>query len=292
MLNLTTAALQYARRGWHVLPLHTPKNGRCSCGDSACDHIGKHPRVARWHVVASCDPALIVNWWRLWPDANLGILTGRKSNLLVLDSDKGGAATIMAHGGFSETPTVRTSSGEHYYFEHPGFAISNAVRVLPGLDIRSDNGLVVAPPSLHVSGHRYEWRGASARPMYPPDWLISAYVQNRATPAPAPASPPPSPSQGGISSPYALSALRGEVGKLERAPAGMRNDQLNRAAFALGTLVGAGELDELFTIGELTEAGIATGLHPTEVARTIRSGLAAGIRKPRTVEPPAKPKER
>lgn len=292
MHNITTA-LQYARRGWYVLPLHTPKNGQCSCGDSACDHIGKHPRVCRWQTVASCDPTLIANWWRLWPNANIGILTGRKSNLLVLDSDEGGAATIATNGGFDATPAVSTGHGQHFYFTHPGFAISNAVRFLPGLDIRSDGGLVVAPPSIHVSEQQYKWTVASDRAIYPPAWLLDAYVQTRVAPAPTPQSDPtPSPAQGGASSPYALSALRGEVGKLERASSGMRNNQLNRAAFALGTLVGAGELDELFTIGELTSAGIATGLHPIEVARTIRSGLRAGILRPRQVAPPARPKER
>jgi hypothetical protein len=41
---LLTSALDYARRGWPVFPLHHPVNGHCSCGKSDCSNIGKHPR--------------------------------------------------------------------------------------------------------------------------------------------------------------------------------------------------------------------------------------------------------
>ena len=34
------AALWYAKRGWKVLPVHFPTEGRCSCGNVACDRIG------------------------------------------------------------------------------------------------------------------------------------------------------------------------------------------------------------------------------------------------------------
>ena len=36
-------ALEYADRGWPVLPLHTPVGDKCSCGDPDCSSIGKHP---------------------------------------------------------------------------------------------------------------------------------------------------------------------------------------------------------------------------------------------------------
>ena len=48
--------------------------------------------------------------------------------------------------------------GRHLYFQHPGIAVRNAVGTLgPGLDVRGDGGLIVAPPSRHQSGRGYAW---------------------------------------------------------------------------------------------------------------------------------------
>ncbi|MBC7293053.1 MAG: bifunctional DNA primase/polymerase, partial [Thermoleophilia bacterium] len=66
--------------------------------------------------------------------------------------------------------------GVHYFYQHPGGQVANAVKFLPGLDIRADGGYVVAPPSLHASGRRYEWAsGLSPNEveLAPcPSWLI------------------------------------------------------------------------------------------------------------------------
>ena len=82
------AALWYAsKRGWHVLPLHTPQpEGSCSCGDPDCDGIGKHPRIKKWNETATTDPAKIRAWWHKWPDANVGIACGL-SRLVCVDLD-------------------------------------------------------------------------------------------------------------------------------------------------------------------------------------------------------------
>jgi hypothetical protein len=65
---------------------------------------------------------------------------------------------------------------------------------------------------------------------------------------------------------------------------GCRNDTLNRAAFALGRLVGAGLLDEASVRHELTAAARYAGLGRDETTRTIRSGLTAGRRRALPVE--------
>jgi len=40
------AALDYSKRGWPVIPLHSIKSdGRCSCGSETCSSQGKHPRT-------------------------------------------------------------------------------------------------------------------------------------------------------------------------------------------------------------------------------------------------------
>jgi hypothetical protein len=90
---------------------------------------------------------------------------------------------------------------------------------------------------------------------------------------------------------WARAALRGELERLGAAPEGTRNHTLNRVAFRLGQLVGAGHLDEADLAARLVAAGVAVGLGPGEVAATVRSGLAAGRaspRGPRRLDPPAR----
>jgi Bifunctional DNA primase/polymerase, N-terminal len=82
------AALAACTRGWSVLPMHTAVNGRCSCRDPACPAPGKHPRIvweAFTRVRAGTDE--IERWWRRWPQANVGVVTGTVSDLVVLDID-------------------------------------------------------------------------------------------------------------------------------------------------------------------------------------------------------------
>lgn len=80
---------------------------------------------------------------------------------------------------------------------------------------------------------------------------------------------------------YAQTALAREIDQLRATGEGGRNDQLNVAAFSLGTLVGAGILDEAQAIQELTDAAQAIGLEADEIRDTVRSGLAGGKQKPR-----------
>ena len=79
---------------------------------------------------------------------------------------------------------------------------------------------------------------------------------------------------------YGRAALTAECERVASAPVGTRNDTLNRAAFALGRLVGAGLLDQGDVVRELDAAARRCGLGRAEIRRTIRSGLTAGRRSP------------
>ena len=176
-LDMLTAALWYARSNWHVIPLHEPlfdAGGRCSgCTCEAwqrqngkpayvCPTPGKHPRIRDWDNKASTDPAQVRQWWQRWPTANIGIAAG-PSNLVVVDKDTyqevagDGILTIAD----SETVTSLTGGGgEHLIYRHPesGPPLRNDDKALPTwVNIRAHGGQFVAPPSLHKSGHRYEW---------------------------------------------------------------------------------------------------------------------------------------
>ena len=84
-------ALKYANLGWPIVPLHSPRpDGSCSCqGGGNCTSPGKHPRIVtgKNHDHASIDPELIQEWWRKWPNANVGVITGERSGIVLVDVD-------------------------------------------------------------------------------------------------------------------------------------------------------------------------------------------------------------
>ena len=70
-------ALEYAGCGLAVFPVYGVADGVCDCGYSDCSSPGKHPRVAGGFKVATSDIQTITEWWTTYPNANIGIATGR-----------------------------------------------------------------------------------------------------------------------------------------------------------------------------------------------------------------------
>ena len=99
------------------------------------------------------------HWFNTNPDANIGIVTGAVSNLVVFDLDSERALEYAEEqGGFPEdTVKVKSGKGYHVYMRHPGFYVNNKVNLALTIDIRADGGLIAAPPSMHGSGHQYQW---------------------------------------------------------------------------------------------------------------------------------------
>jgi len=56
-----------------------------------------------------------------------------------------------------DTVKVKSGKGYHVYMRHPGFYVNNKVNLALTIDIRADGGLIAAPPSMHGSGHQYQW---------------------------------------------------------------------------------------------------------------------------------------
>jgi hypothetical protein len=144
--------------------MHAVARGRCTCGHADCPSPGKHPHVA-WAAFERSAPGLeqLQEWWRRWPRANVGVVTGAVSGVVVLDVDprNGGdvsLATIrQCWGALPTTPEVRTGGGgRHLWFGAPGLVVATRL-VLPGLDVKGEGGVVLVPPSVHASGRRYEW---------------------------------------------------------------------------------------------------------------------------------------
>lgn len=123
-------AIRYAERGFHVHPVN-----------------GKRPYLAKWPERASIEVRQLEEWWKEFPDANVAIVTGSASGIVVIDVDnkKGisGEVTLRALqeklGGLPPTLTARTPHGVHYYFSYPDAPIQSSVgRLGEGIDVRSD----------------------------------------------------------------------------------------------------------------------------------------------------------
>lgn len=162
------AALDYLSHGWSVIPV--------------APHA-KRPLIM-WLDFQQRLPTEreIDSWFRRWPMANVGIVTGAQSGLIVLDIDPehGGVESLAAlerrHGALPATiEAVTGGGGRHIYFAHPGGILHNRVAIESGIDLRGDGGFVVAPPSTHPSGARYRWVAGlgphDALLAGMPDWL-------------------------------------------------------------------------------------------------------------------------
>ncbi|MGP0092182.1 MAG: bifunctional DNA primase/polymerase [Xanthobacteraceae bacterium] len=178
---------ELASHGWAVVPVYAAKNGRCSCHQKAdCKRPGKHPCAEHGVKDATADTKQIDAWWTQYPFANIGVATGSKSKIIVLDIDprNGGAETLKRLaaelGPLPDTITSDTGGGgQHLVFEYPDFDVrkDSAGKVFgPGVDVLSNGSLIVAPPSWHETGKRYSWEeGKSPRDLpaaqLPQAWL-------------------------------------------------------------------------------------------------------------------------
>ena len=197
-MNATlAAALSYAARNWPVFPVHGIVDGHCTCRDHATcgPRAGKHPRIPDGRNGASVDPNVIRGWWRCWPDANVAIVTGVESGLLVIDLDDPYAVDLA---DIPETPWATTGrGGQHVLLRRPtdGARWISTTRALGpelAVDSRADGGYIVAAPSLHLSGRRYTWDVApgDAPLADPPAWWVTAVRREEHAAGPAPAHDP------------------------------------------------------------------------------------------------------
>jgi hypothetical protein len=276
------AALGYVCRGWTVFPCHWLGERR------------KRPLVKGGFHAANTDEAQIREWWRQWPDALIGIPTGRASGFVVLDIDvrddrANGFDTLDALGVaiLPHTPMVHTASGGlHLHFRPPdrvdlrNTAGERGSGIGPGLDWRGDGGYVIAPSP--GGGYTWDphWNFHSAALAEVPPLLLPKQIDR--PPAAKPAKP-----ETGLSR-YAEAALDSACRKIVDAPAGQQESTLNAEAFAIGTLAGANGIPADFACRVLIWS--ARGMrdhdprrpwHPTEILGKVERAFADGMRHPR-----------
>lgn len=190
--ELLEAALGYARRGWRTVPLHgLAEGGRCSCdawrtesGLEFCGTPGKHPRFKKYAELASTDQSCIRAWWKSYPLANVGVISGKGSRLIVLDTDprNGGDwsrhGLIERHGKLPDSPTCVTGGkGLHEHFRWPADLETDqaVVEIADGVEVLLEGHNVVMPPSFaHAGGQAYFWDVELSADPIPeaPAWLV------------------------------------------------------------------------------------------------------------------------
>ena len=96
-MNLLDAALKYAESGFAVLPLHTIRDGGCSCSNINCRSAGKHPLLPHGLKEASTDEYTIRGWFAKWPDANIGLRMGEAVVAVDVDRDRKSTRLNSSH---------------------------------------------------------------------------------------------------------------------------------------------------------------------------------------------------
>ena len=239
-------------------------------------------------------------WWT--EVAGIAAVCGPVSgDLVCIDFDKtefGSVDTFLSLLNLSFLWVVDTPGGGwHVWLRCPGLTLDKGKLDQPAatgnghIELRHAGHYAALPGSAHPSGGTYAWH--SAPPVEPPPIvdqtaLLDAYhVVTVATPK-VQTQPPVAPVNGnGYHQPeegankWAQAALASEVDELKRAAVGGRNAALNKAAFALGSIVAGGYLTEHAVIDALTAAAQAIGLADDEISATLDSGLQSGAKSPR-----------
>lgn len=135
-------ALYYLKKlDWSIIPVGTDKKP-----------------LIEWKKYQKKKPTKeeVTHWFTIYLTANIGIITGKISNLVVVDIDTRHKGDNKAFNRIATVMAKTGGGGWHYYFLYEE-NIQNQVGIQKGIDIRGEGGYVIAPPSLHQSGKPYEW---------------------------------------------------------------------------------------------------------------------------------------
>lgn len=210
----------------------------------------------------------IDRWWQMYPNAGVGIITGKISNLVVLDVDpKHGGDAHHVWETFPTPLVARTGGGGgHFFYEYPKNTdyVPNVVGKTDGepngYDLRADGGYVIAAPSSHSSGRRYEWVSTGETPAPVPPELLKEILPKRGLNGKA-----------GMTEPWLADALQG-VGE------GARDDTCARLAgyyFSKG-MPSDVVLETLFLWNDRNDPP----LDPGDIQKTVDSIQRTRSRKP------------
>jgi Bifunctional DNA primase/polymerase, N-terminal/AAA domain len=298
------AALGYAARGWHVFPVHPETKRPLLKGDEGKGGF----------YLASTDPQQIVDWWKKWPKAMIGVRTGSILGAFAVDLDAcqhEKTGEIFTAEGLLQSlekeiecslPATWTDEtprgGRHYYFKIPaGVEIRNRNPLAPlrHVDVKGEKGSVTVAPSVRPDGNEYRWITSpdDIELADPPPALVDLILKRgRWTPQDPPSSESPkdkprsevnknNPVRRAAVQRYVDVALDNQVANVVGAGKGNRNQALNNAALSLGKIVaGAPDfLSEGKVRDVLFNAAKDIGLVKDDGAHGVKATITSGLRE-------------
>jgi hypothetical protein len=223
----------------------------------------------------------LLNVFDRYKGAGVGVALGPAAGVVDFEvDDQAGAAELLGRIELPRTVSWQSTRGVHRLFlwDKRLEGLPTVAHVV-GAELRigqEGKQLVsVTPPSVGDDRRRRRWLGDCWEIAPFPASLLKELEKPKVTPRPVVL-----PTGGDR---YAEAALRYEVRCVATAKEGTRNSTLNRAAYALGGLVAVGLLGRQTVEDALAEAAHAAGLGEGEVAATLKSGLDAGVKRPRKV---------
>lgn len=141
-------ALKCYNNGWSVLPVKPHE---------------KRPFMTNWlqYTKQRPTPTNIKSWFKDLKGAGLGAVTGKISNIVVIDVEHDSPYKLEQLLKKYPTSLISKtgSGGYHLFYQYPQNRgrIANRVRMLDGVDLRADGGFIVLPPTVHACGGKYEW---------------------------------------------------------------------------------------------------------------------------------------
>lgn len=166
-MTLLDAGLGYLNRGLSIVPWRRDKSG--SIIKTWKGYQERHPSVDD-----------VKGWFtKRFSHEFLAIVTGKISDLMVVDCD-----TQEAYERIQEfipeslvTPIAKSPHGYHIYFKYKQGLSSK--RYMPDVDIKTDGGVIIAPPSQNGDGLAYKWLVPFEKnvPSDIPDILFSVLLQ-------------------------------------------------------------------------------------------------------------------
>ncbi|MGW6035298.1 bifunctional DNA primase/polymerase [Gordonia terrae] len=231
-------ALGYAERGIGVFPLK-PRS--------------KVPATRNGLHDATCDPAVIRHWWRpTQPAWNIAVRP--PTHLIVLDVDPRAGGSLDDLGSIPTTRIASTGGGGwHVWFRYSG-RVRGKLAGADGIDIKGNNGYLVAPPSIHPNGREYRWE------IEHPAAVLPDHLVERVAP----------PSQLDRGQPVQSSLSTPKCSGLVRTVAEAGDGNRNHALFWAACRAVEGGADPA-VFGELLHAAVNAGLSDREAERTIQS---------------------
>jgi putative DNA primase/helicase len=248
-----------------------------------------------------------------WNTPNIGVINGI-GDIRNIDLDSCDDINVVFHllellGLDMDYPWVVRSPGKgggfHIYLRCPDLLTKTSAGVLVGdpieegtfgqIELRWHNCLNMFPPSLHPDTHTpYEW--AFGTPQTPiatvPVTVVEKGFAALATPqkkrvetnvamlTSETTTPKPEKKLEKFDA-WAQKALDQELETLRSTTEGARNAQLNKSSFALGQIIGAKLLERERVEKLLERTASSIGLGESEITATIKSGIDAGMKKPR-----------